>query len=393
MASLVSTVQELSLSRDLESIMRIVRTVARKLTGADGATFVLRDNGMCYYADEDAISPLWKGNRFPMETCISGWTMLNKKAAIIEDIYQDDRIPHAAYRPTFVKSLVMVPIRTIDPIGAIGNYWAYQHEPSEDEITLLQALADITAVAIENVYVYKELEDRVKERTQQLEVVNKQLESFSYSVSHDLRSPLSSMTGLLEWLNESAADKLDEESKEITHLLGKCVNQMDNLIKDFLVFFMNDKKELEKFKIDMKALVEEIANNQKSKYPNKNIFITMTDLPSVSVDQSLIRQVWENLISNAVKYSFDRENVTVAIGFQRLDKQIIYSVKDNGVGFDMAHYEKLFNAFQRLHNQSDFEGSGIGLSIVEKIINRHGGKIWADSIKNEGSVFYFSLPE
>ncbi len=393
MASLVSTVQELSLSRDLESIMRIVRTVARKLTGADGATFVLRDNGMCYYADEDAISPLWKGNRFPMETCISGWTMLNKKAAIIEDIYQDDRIPHAAYRPTFVKSLVMVPIRTIDPIGAIGNYWAYQHEPSEDEITLLQALADITAVAIENVYVYKELEDRVKERTQQLEVVNKQLESFSYSVSHDLRSPLSSMTGLLEWLNESAADKLDEESKEITHLLGKCVNQMDNLIKDFLVFFMNDKKELEKFKIDMKALVEEIAKNQKSKYPNKNIFITMTDLPSVSVDQSLIRQVWENLISNAVKYSFDRENVTVAIGFQRLDKQIIYSVKDNGVGFDMAHYEKLFNAFQRLHNQSDFEGSGIGLSIVEKIINRHGGKIWADSIKNEGSVFYFSLPE
>ena len=120
---IVKTVQMLSLARSMERVMEIVRKEARELTGADGATFVLRDNGMCYYADEDAITPLWKGSRFPMNACISGWVMLNRKSVVIEDIYVDDRIPHDAYRPTFVKSLAMVPIRTVAPIGAIGTYW------------------------------------------------------------------------------------------------------------------------------------------------------------------------------------------------------------------------------------------------------------------------------
>lgn len=155
---LVSAIQLLSLARSLAEIQEIVRTAARRLTGADGATFVLRDEGQCYYADEDAISPLWKGQRFPLEMCISGWTMLNRRPALIGDIYRDARVPHEAYRPTFVKSLAMVPIRTIDPVGAIGNYWAHHHEPSAAEVELLQALADSTAVAMENVRAYEELE-------------------------------------------------------------------------------------------------------------------------------------------------------------------------------------------------------------------------------------------
>jgi HD-GYP domain-containing protein (c-di-GMP phosphodiesterase class II) len=154
---LIATVQRLALARSLPDVQAIVRTAARRLTGADGATFVLRDEGRCYYADEDAISPLWKGQRFPMSSCISGWAMLNRRPAAIEDIYADDRIPHAAYRPTFVKSLAMVPIRTLDPIGAIGNYWAQPHQPSDEEIEVLQALADSTAVAMENVRALTEL--------------------------------------------------------------------------------------------------------------------------------------------------------------------------------------------------------------------------------------------
>lgn len=149
---LLQAVQELSLARTLAEIQAIVRTAARELTGCDGATFVLRDNGKCYYADEDAIAPLWKGSRFPMEICISGWAMLNRAPAVIPDIY-DDPGPHAAYRPTFVKSLVMVPIRTLDPVGAIGNYWADEHEPTAREVSLLQALADSTSIAMENVAV------------------------------------------------------------------------------------------------------------------------------------------------------------------------------------------------------------------------------------------------
>jgi GAF domain-containing protein len=118
---LVKTVQDLSLARDLDTVMKIVRTAARKLTGADGATFVLRDNGLCYYAEEDAIAPLWKGSRFPMTACVSGWAMLNQRPAVIEDIYADDRIPADAYRPTFVKSLAMVPIRTLLVITGLSN--------------------------------------------------------------------------------------------------------------------------------------------------------------------------------------------------------------------------------------------------------------------------------
>jgi GAF domain-containing protein len=180
MTRLVQAIQELALARELDDVQRIVRRAARELTGCDGATFVLRDNGKCHYADEDAIAPLWKGLRFPMEACISGWAMLNKKPAIIADIYKDARIPHDAYRPTFVKSLVMVPIRTIDPIGAIGNYWATEREPTADEVSLLSALADATSVAMENVRVrgeQQEMRSALESETRDLEQLTSKVRS------------------------------------------------------------------------------------------------------------------------------------------------------------------------------------------------------------------------
>ncbi len=184
MERLLAAVVDLSLARSLPEVQQIVRTAARELTGCDGATFVLRDNDQCYYADEDAIEPLWKGSRFPMQICISGWAMLNREAAVIPDIYVDDRIPHVAYRPTFVKSLVMVPIRKLDPVGAIGNYWAHERQPSEQEISLLQALADATSIAMENVQIYAELEQRVRDRTAELEQANEEIRKIS--VTDDL---------------------------------------------------------------------------------------------------------------------------------------------------------------------------------------------------------------
>jgi diguanylate cyclase (GGDEF)-like protein len=159
LASLLGAVQELSLARCVEDVQQVVRVAARELAGADGATFVLRDGDRCFYADEYAIAPLWKGQKFPLEACISGWAMLNRQSVAIEDIYADERIPHDAYRPTFVKSLVMVPIRRVDPLGAIGLYWASQHQATEKEIGLAQALADSTAVAMEHVRVLGELKE------------------------------------------------------------------------------------------------------------------------------------------------------------------------------------------------------------------------------------------
>ena len=164
-------------AKAVTSLDRIPLRLVSQAASRRNITFVLRDGNRCHYADEDAIAPLWKGLRFPMSACISGWSMLNRKPAVIPDIYADDRIPHDAYRPTFVKSLVMVPIRTLDPVGAIGNYWAAPHRPTEAEVKLLQALADTTAVAMENVRVFTELEERVKARTAELELANQRLEA------------------------------------------------------------------------------------------------------------------------------------------------------------------------------------------------------------------------
>lgn len=152
MERLLHVVQELSAARNLDTVMDIVRHSVRDLTGSDGATFVLRENDFCYYAEEDAISPLWKGNRFPLETCISGWVMLNRKPAIIEDIYVDSRIPLDAYKRTFVKSLATVPIKTNNPIGAIGCYWSERHIATPEQIKVLQVLADTAAIAMENIH-------------------------------------------------------------------------------------------------------------------------------------------------------------------------------------------------------------------------------------------------
>jgi diguanylate cyclase (GGDEF)-like protein len=179
MERLVKAVRDLSMARDMATIQDIVRTAAREMTGADGASFVLRDGNMCHYVDEDAISPLWKGKRFPIEACISGWVMLNRQTAVIENIYDDARIPADAYKPTFVQSLVMVPIRTAVPVGAIGNYWARQHRPHDDHIALLETLANTTAIAIENVQAYLKLEERVRQRLAEIENINYKIDRLS----------------------------------------------------------------------------------------------------------------------------------------------------------------------------------------------------------------------
>lgn len=216
---LVRAIQDLSLARDIGSVTAVVRKAARELTGADGATFVLKDEDKCYYADEDAIAPLWKGQRFPLTACVSGWSMINKKCVSIEDIYKDDRIPVEAYRPTFVKSLAMVPIRTMEPIGAIGNYWAKQHEPTVEELELLQTLADITSVSIENVYAFNELKEQ-----------NKRLYDIAFMQSHQVRVPVAQIQGLFNLFDFE--NPLHPNNPEIFKKLKVTVDSFDDIIKD-----------------------------------------------------------------------------------------------------------------------------------------------------------------
>lgn len=196
LALLVDAIEDLSLARSVEDIAAIVRTAARRLSGADGVTVVVRDADRCRYLDEDAIEPLWKGMTFPLAACVSGWAMLNGKAAVIPDIYADDRVPHDAYRPTFVKSMVMTPVRPSDPVAAIGAYWARPHQPTQSEIDILQTIARITATAFENVMLYASLQES-----------NERREFLIHELDHRVKNTMASVQGLARQTLRSSDDK------------------------------------------------------------------------------------------------------------------------------------------------------------------------------------------
>jgi signal transduction histidine kinase/FixJ family two-component response regulator len=393
MTRLIRAVQDLSLARDLDGIMAIVRRAARELTGADGASFVVREGDMCHYADEDAIGPLWKGQRFPMTACISGWAMLHRQPAVIEDIYADDRVPADAYRPTFVKSLVMVPIRAEAPIGAIGNYWASPHGATDTEVELLQALANTTAVAMENVRLYADLERRVTERTLQLEDANRELEAFSYSVSHDLWAPLRAISSYTHFLHEKVASTIDAEGLSFLEIIQSEAVRMGRLIDDMLRLARFARAELHSEVLNLSELAEDLADWLQAAEPERRGIFRVRPGLEARGDPGLIRAVLENLLSNAWKYTSKRGEALIEVGAKPLPEGgVAFFVRDNGAGFDMRYANKLFAPFQRLHRMDEFPGSGIGLATVQRIIHRHGGRIWAEAEVDRGATFYFTLP-
>ncbi len=397
---LVVAVQELSLARDVDTVMNIVKVAARELTGSDGSTFVFRDGDFCFYADEYAIGPLWKGKRFPMRSCISGWVMSNREVAAVEDIYVDPRIPIDAYKPTFVKSLVMVPIRSMSPMGAIGNYWAHRHLPSRDEVRILQSLADLTAVTLENVELYQTLEQKVKERTIQLEQTNndlqtaiKDLQAFAYSLTHDFKAPLRTMTFTLATLEEEYTQVLDHKAAHLVSRSVKKSEEMNQLLDGLVKIFATGQKEIASIPVPMKEIVREVFDELKQEEQGREITFAIKDIPSAMADPFLIKQVWVNLISNALKYSRKKDHTVITVASEDTKDHVIYRIEDNGTGFDMAYYDKVFAPFQRLHHKEQFDGTGLGLSVAERIIVKHNGRIWAKAELNKGATFFFSLPK
>ena len=385
---LIEVVQKLSLARELQEIVDIVRVAARQLTGADGATFVLRDGDKCYYVDEDAISPLWKGQRFPLETCISGWAMLNSKSTVIPDIYKDARIPHAAYQPTFVHSLAMVPIRSSAPIGAIGNYWARQHTCTPEQLELLEALANTTAVAMENVQVYQSLERQVRERTRELQLANQELEAFSFAVSHDLRTPVRHMNAFLDRMEqESQPNPLPRIDR-----LRDCTDRMSRLIDDLLRLSMISRAELRLASVDLGSIATKIMQRLRASDPDRAADVRIDTGGDVQADAGLMSVVLENLLSNAWKYSSKQGRSEIEFARVEQDGKVVYRVTDNGAGFNSNMAKHLFKPFSRLHAAKDFPGIGVGLATVQRIIQRHGGEIWASSDgEGRGAQFFFTL--
>jgi PAS domain S-box-containing protein len=236
-----------------------------------------------------------------------------------------------------------------------------------------------------------ELEQRVIERTAQLESANKELEAFSYSVSHDLRAPLRAVDGFSQAVLEDYGPQLPEEGRQDLQTIRRCAQKMGQLIDDLLTFSRLSRLPLSKDAVDTGKLVRGALEELSLQRQGRQIDIRIGALPPCQADAALLKQVWLNLLSNALKYTGKREAAVVEIGCAREKEQDVYFVRDNGTGFDMRYAHKLFGVFQRLHRAEDYEGTGVGLAIVQRVIHRHGGRVWAESKVNCGTTFYFTL--
>ena len=238
------------------------------------------------------------------------------------------------------------------------------------------------------------LESRVAQRTSSLEVANKELEAFSFTVSHDLRAPLRRISGFAQLLSETAAAKLDQGDREFLKHIVDGVAQMDHLIDALLDFARTTRTEIRFAELDLERLLDDVFVLLHSALQDRNIEWRRGAMPKVHADETLLRQVFVNLLSNAVKYTRNREPAVIEIGSRHgREDEIVLFVRDNGVGFDMRYANKLFGVFQRMHPADQFEGTGIGLANAQRIVTRHGGRMWADAEVDRGATFYFSLPK
>jgi signal transduction histidine kinase len=274
-----------------------------------------------------------------------------------------------------------------------GNYSSAVSINVDRDDELGELATAFNVMSAEIFHMWQNLDNKVKERTIQLELVNKELEAFSYSVSHDLRTPLRAINGYSMMLKEDYAEKLDAEGNRIIGNIITNASMMGQLIDDLLAFSRLGKKELVSTTIDMQSLAINVVNELLQHDLEKDYQINIGLLTSTEADQGMIKQVLINLLSNAMKYSSKKSIPEIEIGSKDEATRIIYYVKDNGVGFDMAYAGKLFGVFQRLHSQDEFEGTGVGLALVKRIIDKHKGEVWAEGVENNGATFYFSLPK
>jgi signal transduction histidine kinase len=390
----------LSLARDLDDIMAIVRSGVRRVTGADGVTFVLRDGDACYYADEDAISPLWKGQRFPAERCISGWAMIHRQPVAITDIYQDSRIPHDAYRLTFVRSLAMVPVRQEDPVAAIGAYWACVRRIETSELDLLQTVANAAAVAMTNVALYHALEARAAEAERQaqalaaamaeLERAQERKSRFLAACSHDLRQPFQAMRLYHSVVEAKAA----EDQLPAIDGLGKAMTQGEELLHALL---------------DVSAIESGLSPVARTGFPVAEMFdrlavahagdaaqkgLALRFVPCrarIDSDPVLLNRILGNLVANAIKYTTAGR---VVVGARRHGRELSIEVWDTGIGIAAEHLEEVFDDFYQVGNPHRDKrcGIGLGLAIVRRLADKLDHRITVRSIEGKGSMFAVTVP-
>ena len=296
-----------------------------------------------------------------------------------------------------VHSFAVVPIPARQSI--IGTLSLMRCRPgagyTRDDLTLLQELADRAGLAIENARLYDNLERRVRQRTAELEAVNHELEAFSYSVAHDLRAPLRRIDGFSQTLLEDYGERLDDAGRQNLRRVREAAQHMARLIDDLLELSRVTRSALQRGHVDLSALTQAVVNTLQAAEPGRQVEVVVEAGLIVEGDNRLLAIVMENLVGNSWKFTRKRADPRIEIGAHQgwSDRPTAYFVRDNGAGFDMAYVSKLFGVFQRLHTETDFEGTGIGLATVQRIVQRHGGRIWAEGAVDRGATFSFTLEE
>jgi light-regulated signal transduction histidine kinase (bacteriophytochrome) len=267
-----------------------------------------------------------------------------------------------------------------------------------DYIGILLLLLIVVMVAllterIEKVRSLRTLNNELTKETIKLEDANNELEAFAYSVSHDLRVPLRAIDGFSRIVIEDYEDKLDEEGIRLLNIVRDNTKKMGQLIDDILLLSRAGRQEMKISELDMGSLAKRVYQDFSQDTEGRNVGFTADDIPMAMGDRALLTQVFTNLIGNAIKFTREKDIATIEVGSNEDKDYKIYYVKDNGAGFDMKYYDKLFGLFQRLHSQEEFEGTGVGLSIVQRIISRHGGRVWGEGEVDKGATIFFSLPK
>jgi PAS domain S-box-containing protein len=275
----------------------------------------------------------------------------------------------------------------------VASRWSLQRDEQERPVAVLETNNDITERKRTEEEIRK-LNEELAKRATELEAVNKELEAFAYSVSHDLRAPLRHMVGYTELLQKSASSMLDEKSYRYMMMILESAKRMGNLIDDLLAFSRIGRAETQMTLVGLEQLVKEALSEVRQGTDGRNIVWSIGALPNVYGDRSMLRLVLVNLISNAIKFTHTRQQAEIEIGYtDGKDDEVVVFIRDNGVGFEMKYVNKLFGVFQRLHRAEEFEGTGIGLATVQRIIHRHGGRVWAQGVVDRGATFYFSVPK
>lgn len=381
--ALLDAIQSLSYPHALDEVMRAVLSAARRLTAADGVTFVLREGDQVFYADEDAIGPLWKGRRFKASECISGWCMLHRETVVIEDIYADARIPHDAYLPTFVKSVAMVPIRTIGPLGAIGAYWAERHHASRKEIFILETLANVTAGAVANAELYRKLHE-----------ANQAKDEFLAMLGHELRNPIAPILTAVHLLRLRGPSTIEKERAVIERQVTHLIRLVDDLLDVSRI--ARGKVELKREPLEIAEVVgnaiEMVSPLFEQKCQHLTVSVPQSGL-AVLGDPMRLAQVVSNLLTNAAKYTEPGGHVTVSA--TREWDRVSIRVRDDGIGIEPKMLARIFDLFVQDHQALDRSqgGLGLGLAIVRGLVVQHGGSVSVHSDgPGRGAEFNVTLP-